>query len=187
MREHEVGYDVARGRAVAIEIEEPLDRHELATRTRPEGGGLISHVLQRPGAAGHEPAAEAPAQRVVLIDGTRHAGGLGLIGACRAEHQKPGHAERVTGAMTAQTLEGALELRGSASRVLTLIEGVEHDARRRVVRRNLEDRRVAHPPDRDAIVEVDRTGTLLVDKLALQAGTREDQQLRINWNLQCIE
>ena len=46
---------------------------------------------------------------------------------------------------------------------------------------------VPYPAERDTIVEEERAGVLLVDQAALQAVAREDQQLRINRNLQRIE
>ena len=46
---------------------------------------------------------------------------------------------------------------------------------------------ITHPAERDAIVEVERTGILFVDQLALQAVPRKDQQLRVDRNLECVE
>jgi hypothetical protein len=87
--------------------------------------------------------------------------------------------------MAAETLKGPREAWGRAA--LVLLDRVEDDARGFVVHRDLEQRRIAHPAERDAIVEVQRARTLFVDQLALQARPREHQQLRVGWNLQCVE
>ena len=56
--QHQVGDDVARERAIAIRVEQTLHRREFATGASVERGGVITHVLRRTGAAGHEPAAK---------------------------------------------------------------------------------------------------------------------------------
>ena len=66
--EHQVGNDVARERAIAVRIEQPLDGGELAARTSVERGHVVAHVVRRTSAASHEPAAKAPTQCVALID-----------------------------------------------------------------------------------------------------------------------
>ena len=46
-----------------------------------------------------------------------------------------------------------------------------------VVRGHFDEFAVAHPPERHAIVEVNRARTLFIDQLSLKAITRKDQQL----------
>jgi hypothetical protein len=123
----------------------------------------------------------------VLIDVTRDTGELRRLRARRAEHQQARHAERIDGHVTTQADEGALELRRTGRRVGALIEGVEHDAGGLVVRRDFDDVAVAHPAERDAVVEKQRSWILFADPLALQAGAREDEQLRIRRNLQRVK
>ena len=89
--------------------------------------------------------------------------------------------------MTAQADEGALELRRTGRRVGALVEGVEHDAGGLVVCCDFDNVAVAHPAERDAVVEKQRSRILFADPLALQAGAREDEQLRIHRNLQRVE
>src|SRR6478752_5111174 len=101
---------------------------------------------------------------------TRDTGELRWLRARRAEHQQAGHAERVDGYVTPQADEGALELRRASRRVGALVQGVEHDAGGLVVRGDFDHVAVAHPAERDAVVEKQRSWILFADPLALQAG-----------------
>ena len=77
----------------------------------------------------------------------------------------------VYGHVAAKTDERAFELRRIVRGSGALIERVEHDACGLVVRGHLDDVTVAHPAERDAVVEEDRAGVLLADLSALQAGS----------------
>src|SRR4030095_577408 len=92
-----------------------------------DGGGLIAHVLQRTGAARHEPAAETPVQRIVLIDVPSQGRVLRGFRTLRAEHEQARNAERVARHVTPEADERALELRWTCRIVLALVERVEHD------------------------------------------------------------
>ena len=88
--------------------------------------------------------------------------------------------------MAPQADEGAFELRRTRD-IGPLVERVKHDAGGFVVRRDLEDVAPAHPSERNAIVEEHGARVLFTDLLSLQAGPREDQQLRIDRDLQRLQ
>ena len=73
------------------------------------------------------------------------------------------------------------------ARIGTLVEGVEHNSVRLVVRGHLEHVAAAHPSERHAVVEEQRARILFANPLSLQAEAREDEQLRINGKLQGVE
>src|SRR5512138_2820613 len=116
-------------------------------------------MLRRAGRAGDEPAAEAAIERLGVADRSRQREVFRPSASCRTEHQQSGYTERVAGHVTAETDEGALELR---RRVRALIEGIKDDARRGVVGGDLENRAAAHPAEGDAIAEEQRARVLLV-------------------------
>src|SRR5215467_3133442 len=89
--------------------------------------------------------------------------------------------------MTAQTDEGPFELYGITRSPSVLIERVEHDAGGFVVRGDLDHVAIAHPSERHAVVEEDRPRILFADSFPLQAGARQDLQLRVHRNLQGLE
>ena len=69
--------------------------------------------------------------------------------------------------LTPEALEGPLELRRAGRRIGTLFEGIKHDSGGRVVSGHFEDIAVAHPAERDAIVEEQCAGILFVDSPSL--------------------
>ena len=112
--------------------------------TSVERRGVITHVMRRTSAAGHEPAAKAFRQRIAVIDVARKTGILRWFRTCRAEHEQSGDAERIARHVAPQAHEGPLELR-RVGRIGTLVEGVEDNAFSLVVRRHLEQRRRRAP------------------------------------------
>src|SRR4030095_12418490 len=109
----------------------------------------------------------APAQRVSMIDRTRKAELLRLHWPCRAEHEEARHTERIAVQVTAEALEGALELWRAGRRVGALIERVEDDSRGLVMGGHLDDLAAAHPAEGHAIVEEERARIALVDQVSL--------------------
>src|SRR5262245_3481791 len=160
--------NIARERTIAIGIEQVIDRWEFMRWTAVERRRVVAHVLHRAGAAGDKPPAEPSSQWIALIDVTRYAVELRVRPACRAEHQKAGHAECVSRHMAAEAFEGTRELRRGRT-LGGLPKLVEDDPLRSVVRGDLDHLAVAHPSKRDAVVEVQRTRILIVDQSSLQA------------------
>src|SRR5207237_1229767 len=102
------------------------------------------------------------------------------LGARGAEHRETRHVQRVARHVAAEADEFALELQWTGARIGLLLERVEDDALRRVGYRDLQQIAAAHPSHRDAIVEEQSARVLLADAPALEAGAREDEELRID-------
>jgi hypothetical protein len=131
--------------------------------------------------AGHIPAAPPLLERRAVIDDgaaqlrARPPGDVGE----HAADQDTGHAKAVRGEMTREAPVGALEPRG-ITQAGVLLQGLKDDALPRIVRRHLQERRARDVPDDDAIVEVQGARVRRVCERMLDAGFREQQDLRFD-------
>src|SRR5436309_1486227 len=85
--------------------------------------------------------------------------------------------------MTTQAIVSSLE---TGQIGLLLGECVENDAFRWIVRCNL-DKSSPHPSDHHRIVKEDRARVARLDEICLQAGFRENRNLRLNGNVQRVK
>ena len=178
--------DVARYRAVAIRVEQPFRRREI------DACCPLSAATSFP-RWGDDPYCRSRTSLQTGVQTGRRdrravgAGPLRRVEMCGAEHQQTGHPERIATRVTSQASDCPHELRRTIRRAGTLFERVKHHAGGFIVSRDFEELPITYPAERDPIAEVERTGILFVDELALQAVSRKDQQLRVDRNLEGVE
>src|SRR5262252_3599994 len=79
--------NAARACAIAVGVEQAVDRCQLSRRASVHSRGVVPQMANGAGTSGDEPVAEPPLQRVALIDVPRYA--VKRAGFCprRREHQ----------------------------------------------------------------------------------------------------